>query len=63
MHGQNKLDIEKALKLRAQGLGNAVIAQRLGVTQGAVYHVFRKHDAQHQIQRIERPMRRSPCWA
>lgn len=63
MHGRNKLDVEKALKLRAQGLNNTIIAQRLGVTQGAIHHVFRKHDAQHQIYKNTRTLRRSPCWA
>ena len=37
-----KLDPLKVLKLKRQGLSNALIAQRLGVTQGAVYHVLRK---------------------
>lgn len=63
MHGQNKLDVEKALKLRAQGLNNKIIAQRLGVTQGAVYHVFRKHDAQQPLYKDTPSLRRSPCWA
>jgi transposase len=37
-----KLDPVKVIKLKRQGLSNALIAQRLGVTQGAVYHVLRK---------------------
>ena len=37
-----KLDPEKVIKLKRQGLSNALIAQRLGVTQGAIYHVLRK---------------------
>jgi transposase len=37
-----KLDPVKVVKLKRQGLSNALIAQRLGVTQGAVYHVLRK---------------------
>ncbi len=40
-----KLDPVKVVKLKRQGLSNALIAQRLGVTQGAVYHVLRKMDA------------------
>ena len=39
-----KLDPVKVVKLKRQGLSNALIAQRLGVTQGAVYHVLRKMD-------------------
>ena len=39
-----KLDPAKVLKLKRQGLSNSLIAQRLGVTQGAVYHVLRKMD-------------------
>jgi transposase len=39
-----KLDPVKVIKLKRQGLSNALIAQRLGVTQGAVYHVLRKMD-------------------
>jgi transcriptional regulator len=39
-----KLDPMKVLKLKQQGLSNSQIAQRLGVTQGAVYHVLRKTD-------------------
>lgn len=37
-----KLDPVKVLKLKRQGLSNSQIAQRLGVTQGAIYHVLRK---------------------
>jgi DNA-binding NarL/FixJ family response regulator len=37
-----KLDPGKVLKLKRQGLSNAQIAQRLGVTQGAIYHALRK---------------------
>jgi len=40
-----KLDPMKVLKLKRQGLSNSQIAQRLGVTQGAIYHVLRKMDA------------------
>jgi transposase len=39
-----KLDPVKVVKLKRQGLSNSLIAQRLGVTQGAVYHVLRKMD-------------------
>lgn len=37
-----KLDPLKVQKLKERGLTNAQIAQRLGVTQGAIYHVLRK---------------------
>lgn len=37
-----KLDPLKVRKLKEMGLTNAQIAQRLGVTQGAIYHVLRK---------------------
>jgi DNA-binding NarL/FixJ family response regulator len=40
-----KLDPQKVLKLKQQGLSNNQIAERLGVTQGAVYHVLRKRSA------------------
>ena len=40
-----KLDPVKVIKLKRQGLSNSLIAQRLGVTQGAVYHVLRKMDS------------------
>ena len=40
-----KLDPVKVVKLKRQGLSNSLIAQRLGVTQGAVYHVLRKMDS------------------
>lgn len=39
-----KLDPQKVRKLKIQGLTNTQIAQRLGVTQGAIYHVLRKLD-------------------
>ena len=38
----HKLDPLKVRKLKEQGLTNAQVAQRLGVTQGAIYHVLRK---------------------
>ena len=34
MHGHNKLDVTKALKLRNQGLSNMIIAKRLDITPG-----------------------------
>ena len=40
-----KLNPQKVLKLKQQGLSNSQIALRLGVTQGAVYHVLRKFDS------------------
>ena len=39
-----KLDPIKVRKLKQQGLTNTQIALRLGVTQGAIYHVLRKLD-------------------
>lgn len=39
-----KLDPLKVRKLKSQGLTNTQIALRLGVTQGAIYHVLRKLD-------------------
>jgi transcriptional regulator len=38
-----KLDPQKVLQLKQRGLSNSQIALRLGVTQGAIYHVLRKH--------------------
>lgn len=49
MHGHNKLDVTKALKLREQGLSNAIIAKRLDITTGAVYAAFRKYDEQRTV--------------
>lgn len=64
MHGQyNKLDLPKALRLRARGLSSTVIAQRLGVSHGAIYLALRKHDAQHGAQEILKRARRAPSWA
>ena len=37
-----KLDPAKVIKLKRQGLSNSLIAQRLGVTQGAVYYLLRR---------------------
>lgn len=37
-----KLDPYRILKLKRQGLSNTQIAQRFGVTSGAVYSVLRK---------------------
>lgn len=37
------LDPQKVLQLKQRGLSNNQIAQRLGVTPGAIYHVLRKH--------------------
>jgi hypothetical protein len=59
MHGQSKIDLPKALRLRAQGLSNMIIAQRLGVTHGAVYLAFRKHDARHSTVEILKWVQRS----
>ena len=43
MNGQfRKLDPQKVVKLKRQGLSNSQIAQRLGVSQGAVYQSLRK---------------------
>jgi len=62
MHGHDKFDLPKALKLRTQGLGNAVIAQRLNVTSGAIYAAFRKYDAEHGVMGNKQPRRRTVCW-
>ena len=62
MHGHTKLDVTKALKLRAQGLSNAIIAQRLDITTGAIYAAFRKYDEQNSAPENSRPRRRSFCW-
>jgi len=50
-----KLDPVKVVKLKRQGLSNALIAQRLGVTQGAVYHVLRKMNSHAPQQLPEIP--------
>lgn len=50
-----KLDPVKVVKLKRQGLSNSLIAQRLGVTQGAVYHVLRKMDSRAPQQLPEIP--------
>ncbi len=45
MYGQyRKLNPKKVLTLKQQGLSNTQIAQRLGVTQGAIYNVLHKID-------------------
>jgi hypothetical protein len=63
MHGQyNKLDVAKALKLRDQGLSNAIIATRLGVSHGAISLTFRKHDAVDSVPENVRPAKRMSCW-
>ncbi|MDH3515131.1 MAG: hypothetical protein OEM83_09735 [Gammaproteobacteria bacterium] len=48
-----KLDPQKVFKLKQQGLSNALIAERLGVTQGAIYHVLRKTPVCHENQVTE----------
>jgi DNA-binding CsgD family transcriptional regulator len=35
-------------QLKEQGLSNSQIAQRLGVTPGAIYHVLRKKDSRNK---------------
>jgi len=62
MHGHNKLDVTKALKLRNQGLSNMIIAKRLDVTSGAVYAAFRKYDTEHGVAKNLRPRGRAFCW-
>lgn len=43
MHGQRrKIDHSRVRALKRRGLTNAQIAQRLGVTPGAIYHVLRQ---------------------
>ncbi|MHB8535530.1 MAG: hypothetical protein ACYDBW_08800 [Sulfuricaulis sp.] len=62
MQGQyNKIDVAKALKLRALGLSNTIIAKRLNVTTGAIYLAFRKYDAEHNTPVDARPRRRTQC--
>jgi transcriptional regulator with XRE-family HTH domain len=39
---RNKVDVEKVYRLKQQGLTQAQIAQRLSVTQGAIYHALRR---------------------
>lgn len=55
----NRLDLPKALRLRAQGYSNTIIAQRLGVTHGTVYLALRKHDAQHDTRGIPKRIPRT----
>jgi transposase len=57
-----KLDPLKVRKLKAQGLTNTQIAQRLGVTQGAIYHVLRKLDTcdTESNERPQEPPRLTP---
>lgn len=63
MYGQyNKVDLPKALKLRAQGLSNTVIAKRLDVTAGAIYLTFRKYDAEHGPPQNPKPHQPDLCW-
>lgn len=38
----NNLDIDRVAKLKAQGLGNNIIAIRLGVTQGAIFLALKR---------------------
>jgi len=62
MHGHNKLDVAKALKLRNQGLSNMIIAKRLDITPGAIHAAFRKYDEQNGVPESSRPRRRPFCW-
>ena len=48
-----KLDPVKVIKLKRQGLPNSLIALRLGVTQGAIYHVLRKVELNNLNNRVE----------
>ncbi|MHB8742463.1 MAG: winged helix-turn-helix domain-containing protein [Sulfuricaulis sp.] len=43
-----KLDPVRVWQLKERGLSNSQIAQRLGVTQGAVYHIVRKKDSKNK---------------
>lgn len=63
MHGQKKFDVAKAVTLRYQGLSNAIIAKRLGVTNGSIYLAFRKYDAEHGAPENPRRAKRTVCWA
>ena len=38
----NTIDEKRLAQLQAQGLKNHTIAQRMGVTQGAIYHALRR---------------------
>ena len=40
----NTIDDEKVARLKAQGFSNAIIARRLGVTHGAIYHSVKRHN-------------------
>ncbi|MHB8697731.1 MAG: hypothetical protein ACYC9J_06790 [Sulfuricaulis sp.] len=63
MYGQKKFDVPKALTMREQGLGNVIIAKRLGVTYGTISLAFRKYDAEHGTPENLKPRRRTTCWA
>lgn len=38
----NTIDEKRLAQLQAQGIKNHIIAQRMGVTQGAIYHAMRR---------------------
>jgi DNA-binding MarR family transcriptional regulator len=42
------IDHDQVAYLRSKGLKNGVIAQRLGVTQGAIYHVVKRLEAKQK---------------
>lgn len=44
MHGFPKFDKARAMELRSKELTTSQIAKRLGVTIGAVSHLFREQD-------------------
>lgn len=45
---EDRLDEARAAKLLAQGLSNAVVAVRLGVTQGAIFHFKQRQKKQQE---------------
>ena len=45
----NTVDDEKVARFKAQGLSNAIIARRLGVTQGAIYQSIKRHKPKNEI--------------
>ncbi len=47
-----KLDPSRIRQLKKQGLSNAQIAQRFGVTPGAVYSVLRKITTGKQFEKL-----------
>ena len=55
-----KLDPLQVQSLKQKGLSNRIIAQRLGVTQGAIYHVLRRLYVKNYSG--EFPVSSKNCW-